>query len=103
MRMMMTVSMATEAANAAVRNGKLITLIQNLLAEVKPEAAYFTTDDDGTRTGIIVFDLKQPSDIPGIAEPLFLGLNAKITMRPAMSPQDLAAASSDMQKAVAEE
>ena len=39
MRMMMTVSMDTEAANAAVKNGTLGATIQKALAEMKPEAA----------------------------------------------------------------
>ena len=49
MRMMLKVNMATEAANELARQGKLGSTIQSILADLKPEAAYFT-DDDGERT-----------------------------------------------------
>jgi hypothetical protein len=56
--------------------------------ELHPEAAYFTAQD-GKRTGFIVFDLKEPSDIPSIAEPFFMGVNADIDMSPCMTPEDV--------------
>jgi hypothetical protein len=37
----------------------------------------------------MVFDLKDPSDIPSIAEPLFQSMNAKITLTPVMNAEDL--------------
>jgi hypothetical protein len=46
MRMIMTVSIPVEAGNAAVLNGRLGSTIQQILADLKPEAAYFA-DDDG--------------------------------------------------------
>ena len=99
MRTLMTVSMETAATNAAVREGKLVTAIQQLLADVKPEAAYFTNDNDGNRFGIVVFDLKESSQIPRIAEPWFLGFHAKVTFRPARSVADLAAAGPAIEQA----
>ncbi len=99
MRMMMTVSMDTEKTNEAVRNGKLMAAVQKMLADMKPEAAYFTADDEGRRTGYVVFDMTHSSELPKLAEPWFLGFNAKVTMRPVMSPQDLAAAGPDLEHA----
>lgn len=99
MRMMLTVSMPTEKANEAVRNGKLAATIQEVLAELKPEAAYFTADDKGRRSGIIVFDMKESSQMPKIAEPWFLRFNAEVTLKPCMTPQDLAAAGPDLEAA----
>jgi hypothetical protein len=88
MRMMLKVNMSTEAANQLARQGKLGSTIQSILADMKPEAAYFT-DDDGARTGYIFFDLADSAAIPGIAEPWFLALNARLTFRPAMNSEDL--------------
>jgi hypothetical protein len=45
---------------------------------MKVEAAYFTTTPTGERGGFIVCDLQDSSQIPAIAEPLFLAFNAKM-------------------------
>lgn len=92
MRMLMTVSIPASAGNAAARSGKLGTSVEKILSDLKPEAAYFYTDDNGQRAGLVVFDMKDTAQIPAIAEPWFLTFNAKISLRPVMTPQDLAKA-----------
>ena len=49
----------------------------------------FFADDDGQRSASIVFDMKDTSQIPGVAEPWFLAFNASVSLRPIMNPQDL--------------
>ena len=93
MRMLLRVSIPVEAGNAAARAGTLGPTIERILADLKPEAAYFFADDDGQRSGSIVFDMKDTSEIPAVAEPWFLAFEAKISLRPVMNPQDLAKAS----------
>jgi hypothetical protein len=82
--------------------GTLGATVERILADLKPEAAYFFADDDGQRSGSIVFDMKDTSQIPAVAEPWFLAFNAKLSFRPVMNPQDLAAAMPGIQKAVKE-
>ena len=98
MRMLLKVNIPTESGNAAVRNGSLQSTIKGILEDLKPEAAYFA-EENGKRTGYIFFDMKESSQLPTIAEPWFLALNAEITVRPAMNQQDLATAASAMDKA----
>jgi hypothetical protein len=99
MRMLVRVSIPVEAGNAAAKAGTLGTTVEKILADLKPEAAYFFADDNGERSGSIVFDMKDTSQIPAIAEPWFLAFNAKVTFRPVMNPQDLAAAGPAIERA----
>lgn len=99
MRMLMKVSMPVEAGNASVRNGTLGSTIQRLLEEQKPEAAYFLAEDNGERTGYLFLNIKDSSEIPGLCEPWFLALNARITLRPVMNSQDLAAGMPGLERA----
>jgi hypothetical protein len=92
MRMLLRVSIPVETGNAAIKAGTLSSTIERILADLKPEAAYFLADDSGQRSGSIVFDMKDASQIPGIAEPWFLAFNAKVSLRPVMTPEDLAKA-----------
>lgn len=92
MRMLLRVSIPVETGNAAAKAGTLGSTVEKILADLKPEASYFFADDSGNRSASIVFDMKDTSQIPAIAEPWFLAFNAKVSFRPVMNPQDLAAA-----------
>jgi len=99
MRMLLRVSIPVETGNAAAKAGTLGSTVKRILDDLKPEAAYFMADDNGNRSGSIVFDMKDTSQIPAIAEPWFLAFNAQISLRPVMNPQDLAAAEPAISKA----
>jgi len=99
MRMLLRVSIPVETGNAAAKAGTLGSTIEQILADLKPEAAYFFADDNGQRSGSIVFDMKDSSEIPAICEPWFLAFNAKVSFRPIMNPEDLAKAEPSIGKA----
>src|SRR5262249_31098277 len=99
MRFMLKVNIPVETGNAAAKAGKLGTIIQTILADLKPEAAYFT-DNNGQRTGYLFLDMQDASQIPAIAEPWFLSFDAAIEIHPVMIPDDLAKAAGAIEKAV---
>ena len=101
MRVLMKVSMPTEAGNAHFKNGTFVHKLQSILQELKPEAVYFTAVD-GRRGGYIFLDLKDPSQIPGVSEPFFFAFNADIEFTPVMTPDDLMKAGPEIDKAVKE-
>jgi hypothetical protein len=88
MRVLMRAEFDTEAGNRAIKDGRLPKVLNATLERLKPEAAYFTAIG-GQRGAFIVFDLEDPSDIPVIAEPLFMEMGAKIELIPVMSADDI--------------
>jgi hypothetical protein len=90
MRMMMKVQVPTAAGNAAIKEGTLGQIMGSSLEALKAEAAYFTAED-GMRTGFFFFKMDDSSDIPPAAEPLFLGLDAIITLSPVMNVEEMQA------------
>ncbi|MEJ2032467.1 MAG: hypothetical protein P8Y63_05420 [Deltaproteobacteria bacterium] len=99
MRFLLKVNMPVEAGNVAAKAGKLGETIQAILADLKPEAAYFT-DEKGQRTGFLFLEMQDASQIPAIAEPWFLAFNASIELHPVMVPEDLMKAGPAIEKAV---
>ena len=88
MRTMMKVKFDAEAGSRAIQDGSLPQLMQEMFGQLQPEAAYFGPDG-GVRTAFIVFDLKDPSQLPSLTEPLFRMLKATVEMFPVMNQEDL--------------
>jgi hypothetical protein len=94
MRMLLRVKLPLEPFNAAVRDGSIGKKMQRILEDTKPEAVYFT-EMDGHRGAIMIVDLKDPSQVPALAEPWFLQFNAECSFHIAMTPDVLAKAGLD--------
>ena len=88
MRTMMKVSIPVEAGNRGIKDGAIEHTIGGLMERLHPEAAYFYPEN-GNRSCLMVFDLKNPSDIPSIVETLFTQLNAAVDLIPVMNADDL--------------
>ena len=85
MRMMLKIVIPTETGNQAIKDGKIF---ETTMSKLKPEAAYFFPEH-GLRSAMMIFDMKDASEIPAIAEPLFAGLNARLQLQPVMNADDL--------------
>jgi hypothetical protein len=88
MRTALKFTIPVETGNSTINDGTLPKTMESILNDLKPEAAYFFSHN-GERSGFIVFDLKEPSQIPHIAEPLFAAFNARVEFHPAMNVEDL--------------
>ena len=72
MRFMLTFRIPPEEGNAAAKDGSLCDILQSMMEDIKPEAAYFA-EIEGARGGYLVVNMEEASQLPTLAEPLFLG------------------------------
>ena len=99
MRFLIKTAWPVERSNDLAREGKLGATVQSILAELKPEAAYFLTDD-GERSAYLIVDMDDASQMPAIAEPWFLAFDASVEFHPVMLAEDLAEAGPAIERAV---
>jgi len=95
---MLTFRFPNEKGNSLAKDGTMGQVVQSILEELNPEAAYFA-DMEGARGGYIVVNMDDASQIPAIAEPFFIGLDATVQIHPVMTPEDLEKASSAIEQA----
>ena len=88
MRMMLRWTVPVEKGNAMVNDGSMGAIIESLMKQLQPEAAYFFPEG-GERAGVMFFDMKDPGDIARIAETLFQGGDAAVEFVPVMNADDL--------------
>ncbi len=88
MRMMLKARFPMEPANRALEAGRFGRIIEATIERLQPEATYFFVEG-GCRAAIFVFDMKDQSDIPTFAEPLFSELDAEVELQPTMTVEDL--------------
>jgi len=98
MRFLLRVSFPVEAGNASAKKDGF-KAIQSILQQQNPEAAYFLTQD-GKRTGLLILNLENASQMAEIAEPWFIALNAEVYWSPVMVPSDLQKAGPAIEEAV---
>jgi hypothetical protein len=88
MRTLVKITIPVQPGNKGITDGSLPRVVQNALETLKPEAAYFITDN-GHRCALMVIDLQDSAQVPAIAEPFFMALDARVEFFPAMNAQDL--------------
>jgi len=99
MKYIMKVSFPTEVGNLRIKDPQFGAKMKDVLAEIKAEAAYFGTIC-GERGGYIVVNIENASQMPAIAEPFFLWLQADVNFIPVMTPEDLGKAGPGIEAAV---
>jgi len=87
----MKVRFPIERGNEALMDPQFGKKMNDLLTEIKAEAAYFTTIN-GQRGAYIIVNLNDASEMPAVAEPFFVWVNADVEWSPVMKPEDLAKA-----------
>lgn len=88
MRMMLRWTVPVDRGNEMVADGSMGEVIETLIEKLQPEASYFMPEG-GERAGMMVFDMKDSSEIPGIAEILFQRAEANVEFAPVMNAADL--------------
>ncbi|MFI0737213.1 DUF3303 family protein [Streptomyces sp. NPDC021100] len=88
MRTLLRARLDTPAANEAIRNGTMADTMRGVLDRLRPEAAYFTCMDGG-RTCFLVFEMREPAEMPALVEQFFLGMEAEVELHPVMNADDL--------------
>jgi hypothetical protein len=86
--MMLRWTVPVDKGNEMVEDGSMAAVLEAVMAKTKPEAAYFLAEG-GERAGMLFFDMKEPADIPRIAEILFQGAEAAVEFIPVMNADDL--------------
>jgi hypothetical protein len=98
MRTMLKVTIPVAAGNRAIQDGTIGKVMEKAMKDLKPEAVYFATDSCGDRQAMFFFDMKDTTQIPAIAEPFFMQLDARVTAQPVMNADDLKAGLSKLSK-----
>ena len=89
MRVLLKVRIPAAKGSAALRDGSMQRTMEEFMSAVQPEAAF--APERGVRTASFVFDLKDPSDMPPLLEPLFSTFEAQVELTPVMNADDLRA------------
>jgi hypothetical protein len=99
MKYIMKIVIPNEYGNTKIKDPQFSSKMKEALTEVKAEAAYFATIC-GCRGAYIVVNIDDASQLPALAEPFFLWLQADVDFTPVMTPEDLGKAGASIDAAV---
>ena len=91
MKMLLRITMPNEPFNSMIKKGIIGNILDKIMSDLKPEAAYFTLDN-GERSALLVVNINKPGDYVKYGEPFFLEFDASIKYEIAMSPEELKSA-----------
>jgi hypothetical protein len=88
MRFAVRINIPNEEGNEAIRSGKMGETLGAFVQKWRPEAVYFYLSG-GKRGATFFLNMDDPSQMPALVEPFFMGLNAEVETAPAMNFEDL--------------
>ncbi|HXH64573.1 MAG TPA: DUF3303 family protein [Mariprofundaceae bacterium] len=71
-----------------MKSGRIGQVFHSLMEDFKPEAAYFFPEN-GQRSGFMIVNVTDSSDLARVAESFWHGLHADISVTPVMNGEDL--------------
>lgn len=95
MRFLVKTTIDTQIGSELIKSGKMGPAMQEIMGQMKPEAAYFI-EENGVRTQILIINIDDASQLPSIAEPWWQTFGGKVEVHPAMVAEDLEKAMRDM-------
>ena len=90
MRTIMKFTIPMDTGNQAIKNGTIAKTMESLLQDLHPETAYFFPEN-GKRTALLAFDMKDTSQLVEFGERVWLNLQAEVSFFPVMNAQELKA------------
>ena len=99
MRFLVRVTMPVEAGNSFVKGQDWQGKMDNIMGDLKPEAAYFTLDR-GQRTLYLLVNVEHSYQLPAIAEPLWHTFKADVDFIPTMTQEDFGQAMPGIEQAI---
>lgn len=89
MRHMVRFSIPVDEGNDLVKSGKIGQDFWQPIEDLKPQAAYFFSQN-GRRSGFMIVSVAQSSGLVKVVESFWLGLHADFSVTPIVSGEDLA-------------
>ena len=90
MRMMLKTRIPAAKGSQTLKDGSMQKVIEETIAKLKPEAAYFAIQD-GQRCAFFFFEMSDTSDVVSVCEPMWMNFDAEVELTPVMNADDLAA------------
>ncbi len=87
MRVLVKVTIPTEAGNKMIKKPDFPDLMKGILARLKPEAAYYMSLG-GQRCAMFFANMESSVQIPAVAEPLWLAMGADVEIVPVMNQDE---------------
>ncbi|HKB86863.1 MAG TPA: hypothetical protein VKD08_11870 [Ignavibacteriaceae bacterium] len=88
MKMILTITFPHDPFNAMIKKGTVGNVLNKLMADLKPEAAYFSLNE-GRRNIFMVVNVNSGGDYVKYAEPFFLQFNADIKYDIVITPEEI--------------